>query len=60
MHFICQVELHDDEGGLPLSPGSIGFTVSAATSKAHSIALHIPTLDLSNILSNPADPGDID
>jgi len=46
--------------GLPLSPGSIGFTVSAATSKAHAIALHIPTLDLSNILSNPADPGDVD
>ncbi len=46
--------------GLPLSPGSIGFTVSTATSVPHSIALRIPTLDLSNILSNPADPGDID
>lgn len=46
--------------GLPLSPGSIGFTVSAATSLAHSISLRIPALDLSNILSNPADPGDID
>jgi hypothetical protein len=46
--------------GLPLAPGKIGFTVSAATSQPHSIALHIPTLDYSNILSNPADPGDID
>ncbi len=45
---------------LPLSPGTIGFTVSAATVQPHSIALHIPTFDLSNILSNPTDPGDID
>ncbi len=46
--------------GLPLAPGSIGFNVSAATAKPHSISLNIPSFDLSNILSNPADPGDID
>jgi hypothetical protein len=46
--------------GIPLSPGSIGFNVSATSAKPHSIAFHIPSYDLSNILSNPADPGDID
>jgi phospholipase C len=44
---------------LPMSPGSIGFTVSAAGAKAHSIALNIPSFDTSDLLSSPDDPEDL-
>ena len=43
--------------GLPLAPGTIGFTVSAASAKAHAIALNIPASDMSNLLSSAEDSG---
>jgi hypothetical protein len=44
---------------LPMSPGSIGFNVSAATAKAHSKTLNIPAFDTSTLLSSPDDPDDL-
>jgi hypothetical protein len=44
---------------LPMSPASIKFTVSAASAKAHSIALNIPSFDTSDLLSSPDDPDDL-
>lgn len=41
---------------LPMSPGSIGFTVSAASATPHSIALNIPTSDTSDLPSSPDAP----
>jgi phospholipase C len=44
----------------PTGPGHITFTVGGSSSSIRLEHLNVPTLDLSNILSNPADPDDID
>jgi hypothetical protein len=41
------------------SPNYIGFTVSSSSAKPHSIALHIPAFDTSDLLSSPDDPDDL-